>query len=185
MKKYGRRFRTNTLSLVPAWRTLFCGRGGFSITCPWRFHCRVELNQPRKAGSVELSDVIVGLVLVLGPLAVATASAYLRGLYRRLARRYERSLDDAYALSFEARATEARILNANVGYALKRAKRTVDETRKNSPDALRIQMALGQVSHWLDSAAKTSDRALRSLEEGRTRTKRSQARVFTRNDLDS
>jgi hypothetical protein len=127
---------------------------------------------------------MVGHVLLLGPLTVATASEYLERLHRRIARRYERSLHDAYALSFEARATEARTLNANVGYALQRAKRTVDETRANSPDAIPIQVALEQVSQWLYSAAATSDRALRSLEDGPARVQKAHTEVFTKSNLE-
>jgi ABC-type transporter Mla subunit MlaD len=76
------------------------------------------------------------------------------------------------------------MLDLNVGYALQRAKRTIDQIRQNSPDTLRIQSALGQVSEWLHSAAETSDRALRSLEDERLQTKKSQIGVFTKDDLD-
>ena len=134
---------------------------------------------------MDLSGVIVSVLLLLGPLALATVGEYLRVLYESFARRHERSLDDAYFLNFQARAAEARTLDINVGYALQRAKRTVDQVRKSSPDELRIRAALGQVSEWLDSAAETSDRALRSLEDVRFQTKRSQVGIFTKDDLDS
>jgi hypothetical protein len=113
---------------------------------------------------VELSGVILLLLLLVGPLAAATAGGYMRSLYRLCVRRYERRLADAYSQRFQSRAIEARVLNARVGYALNRAKKTVDEARIGSPDALRAQVALRQVSQWLGTAAETGDRALRSLE---------------------
>lgn len=113
---------------------------------------------------MEPSGVILLLLLLVGPLLVVTAGGYIRSLYRLCVRRYERSLADEYTQSFQSRAIEARSLNPNVGYALRRAKQTVDEARKGTPDALHAQAALSQVSLWLDTAAETSDRALRSLE---------------------
>ena len=79
----------------------------------------------------------------------------MRGLYWSFARRHERSLDDACFLNFQARSAEARTLDANVGYALQRAKRTVDQVRQSSSDDLDIRAALGQISEWLGSAAET------------------------------
>jgi hypothetical protein len=146
--------------------------------------CESNPNHPGKAGFVELSSVIVSILLLLGPLALAAIGEYLRIIYGRFVRHYERSLDDAYFINFQARAAEARMLDLNVGYALQRAKRTIDQIRQNSPDTLRIQSALGQVSEWLHSAAETSDRALRSLEDERLQTKKSQIGVFTKDDLD-
>jgi hypothetical protein len=86
-------------------------------------------------------------------------------------------------MSFQSRATEARTLNANVGYALRRAKQTVDEARQGSPDTVHAQAALSQVSLWLNTAAETSDRALRSLEGQNHSTTRSQTAIFTPEDL--
>jgi hypothetical protein len=131
---------------------------------------------------MEPSGVIVLLLLLVGPFAVVTAGGYIRSLLRLCVRRYERSLADAYSQSFQSRASEARTLNANVGYALKRAKQTVDEARKGSPDALHAQVAIRQVSQWLGTAAETSDRALRSLESDRRPTKRSLSASVTRNN---
>lgn len=107
----------------------------------------------------------------------------MRGLSASFARRHERSLDDAYFLNFQARSAEARTLDANVGYALQRAKRTVDQGRKSSSDDLHIRAALGQISEWLCSAAEISDRALRSLEDDRLQTRSSQVGIFTKDDL--
>jgi hypothetical protein len=128
--------------------------------------------------------VIASIVLLLGLLALATVGEYLRIIHGRFVRYYERSLDDTYFLNFQARAAEARTLDINVGHALQRAKRTIDELRRSSPDELRIKSALGQVSEWLDSAAETSDRALRSLEGDCLQTRKSQISVFTKDDLD-
>jgi hypothetical protein len=150
--------------------------------CCSRFEV-VDLNHPWKAGFVEPSGIIVLLLLLVGPLAVATAGGYIRSLYRLCVRRYERSLADSYSLNFQSRAIEARTLNANVGYALTRAKRTVDEARKGSSDPRHAQAALQQVSEWLDTAAETSDRALRSLERDDRSTKRSQSVISTRDDF--
>ncbi len=133
---------------------------------------------------MELSGVIVSTLLLLGPLALATAGEYLRIIHGRFVRHYERSLDDAYFLNFQARAAEARRLDVNVGNALQRAKRTIDQIRLSSPDKLSIQSALGRVSELLDSAAETSDRALRSLEDDRLQAMKSQINVFTKDDLD-
>ena len=132
---------------------------------------------------MELSGVIVSILLLLGPLAVAAVGEYMRRLYGSFARHHERSLDDAYFLNFQARSAEARTLDANVGYALQRAKRTVDQVRQSSSDDLHIRSALGQISEWLGSAAETSDRALRSLEDDRLQIKSSQVGIFTRDDL--
>jgi hypothetical protein len=143
----------------------------------------VNLTHPWKAGFVEPSGVIVLLLLLVGPLAVATAGGYIRSLYRLCVRRYERSLADSYLRNFQTRAIEARTLNANVGYALTRAKKTVDEARKGFPDALHAQAALQQVSQWLDTAAETSDRALRSLERDDRPTRTSQSVISTRDDF--
>jgi hypothetical protein len=132
---------------------------------------------------VEPSGIIVLLLLLVGPLAVATAGGYIRSHYRLCVRRYERSLADSYSLNFQSRAIEARTLNANVGYALIRAKKTVDEARKDSSDPRHAQAALQQVSEWLDTAAETSDRALRSLERDDRSTKRSQSVISIRHDF--
>jgi hypothetical protein len=132
---------------------------------------------------VKLSGVIISILLLLGPLAVAAVGEYMRGLYWSFARRHERSLDDACFLNFQARSAEARTLDANVGYALQRAKRTVDQVRQSSSDDLDIRAALGQISEWLGSAAETSERALRSLEDDRLQTKSSQVGIFTKDDL--
>jgi hypothetical protein len=113
---------------------------------------------------MEPSGVVVLLLLLVGPLALATAGGYIRRLLRLCILRYERLLADAYSQCFQSRATEARALNANVGYALQRAKQTVDEARRASLDTLHAQAAMRQVSQWLGTAAETSDRALRSLE---------------------
>ena len=133
---------------------------------------------------MEPSSIIFNLSLVFGPLAVAAAGSYLRELYLREVRRCERSLDDVYSAHFQERAIEARLLNSAVRYALERAKRKVDETRNGSPDPVQIQAILGQVSEWLDAAAETSDRALRSLQDKRSRTNRSQIGIFTRTDVE-
>ena len=98
----------------------------------------------------------------LGIPAVCAFHVDTTGLYVRL---YERNLDDAYFYNFQARSTVARTLNANVGYALRRAQRAVAEARKGMPDVTQTRAALDQVSQWLNSAATTSDRALRSLED--------------------
>jgi hypothetical protein len=132
---------------------------------------------------VRPSGVVFLFLLLVGPLAVVTASGYIRSLYRLCVRRYERSLGDAYTQCFQSRAIEARSLNTNVGYALRRAKQTVDEARKGSPDALNAQAVLSQVSLWLDAAAETSDRALRSLERDGHVAGRSQSVIFTSKDI--
>lgn len=132
---------------------------------------------------MELSSVIVLILLLVGPLAVATVGGCIGSLYRLCVRRYERSVADRYFLSFQSRATEARTLNANVGYALERAKQTVDEARKSSLDTLHAQAALSQVSQWLDTAAEISDRALRSLEDNAYSTRKPQTVIFTREDI--
>jgi hypothetical protein len=129
---------------------------------------------------VESSGVIVLLLLLVGPFAVATAGGCLRSLLRLYIRRYERSLADAYSQCFQSRAAEARTLNANVGYALKRAKETVDEARKGPAAVLDAQAAMRQVSQWLGTAAETSDRALRSLEGVGHTKRRSQSAILTR-----
>lgn len=113
---------------------------------------------------MEPSGVTLLLLLLVGPLSFVTAGGCIRTLFRLCVRRYERSLTDAYTQGLQSRAIEARSFNPNVGYALRRAKQTVDEARKGSPDALHAQAALSQVSLWLDTAAETSDLALRSLE---------------------
>jgi hypothetical protein len=59
----------------------------------------------------------------------------------------------------------------------------VDEARKGSPDALHAQAVLSQVSLWLDTAAETSDRALRSLERDGHLAGRSQSMIFTSKDI--
>ena len=143
----------------------------------------VSLTYPWKAGFVEPSGIIVLLLLLVGPLAVATAGGYIRSLYRLCVRRYERSLADSYLLNFQSRVIEARTLNANVGYALSRAKKIVDEARKGSPDPRHAQAALQQVSQWLDTAAETSDRALRSLDHDHHSTKGSQSVISARHDF--
>jgi hypothetical protein len=145
--------------------------------------CNNDAKHPWKAGIVELSGVIVSILLFLGPLSVAALGEYLRGLSGSFARRRERSLDDAYCLNFQALSAEARTLDAKVGYALQRAKRALDQVRKGSSNELHVWVALGQVSEWLGSAAEISDRALRSLEDDRLQTKRSQVGIFTKNDL--
>jgi hypothetical protein len=132
---------------------------------------------------VERSGITVLFLLLAGPLAVATAGSYMRELYRLFVRRYERSLDDAYSQCFLSRAIEARTLNANVGYALKRAKQALEETRQGSSDVLRADLALGEVSEWLDTAAETSNRALRSLERDSLPTKISKSTFFAREDV--
>jgi hypothetical protein len=43
----------------------------------------------------------------------------------------------------------------------------VEEARQSLPDARHTHEVLRQVSDWLASAAETSDRALRSLEDDR------------------
>jgi hypothetical protein len=132
---------------------------------------------------VELSGVIVAVLLLLGPLIVATAGEYLRSLYRLHIRQYERILADAYSTNFRARATEARTLDMNVGYALRRAKQTVDDARRNSTDISHAQSVLNQVSDLLNTAAETSDRALRSLESQPHQAIRSRPEIFTSDDL--
>lgn len=107
----------------------------------------------------------------------------MRRVYGAVTRRYERSLDDAYFLNFQARSAEARTLDANVGYVLQRVKRTVDQVRKSYSDDLHIRAALSQISEWLGAAAETSDRALRSLEDDCLQTKRSRVGIFTKDDL--
>jgi hypothetical protein len=132
---------------------------------------------------VDFSGVLVCILLLFGPLAIAAAGGYLRSLYLLCIRQCERSLADKYSLSFQVRATEARTLNANVGSALVHAKRAVDEARTALPDIHHAHAALSQVSDWLGSAAETSDRALRSLENQHHSTNKPHTAVFTQRDL--
>jgi ABC-type transporter Mla subunit MlaD len=71
----------------------------------------------------------------------------------------------------------------NVGYALRRAKHTIDDARRNSPNVSQAEAALNQVSDWLTTAAETSDRALRSLESEPHQVVKSRSEIFTSNDL--
>ena len=126
---------------------------------------RFTLSQ--KEDPVELPDFVVSIALLLTPVAIALAVGYLRDFYGLYLRVYERNLGDAYFQNFQARSTVARTLNANVGYALRRAQRAVAEARKGVSDVTQTRAALDQVSQWLTSAAVTSDRALQSLESAR------------------
>jgi hypothetical protein len=131
---------------------------------------------------VELSDLVVGIVLVLATVAIALAVGCLRDFYGLSVRVYERNLDDSYLHNFQARSTVARTLNANVRHALWQAQQAVAEARKGVTDVTETRAALDQVSQWLNSAAATSARALRSLEDTRFPGDQAETISFLTND---
>lgn len=133
---------------------------------------------------MELSGPVGVIVLLLTPLVIALVVDHCQDLYQICMRLYERNLEEAYFQSFQARSTEARHLNAEVGFALRRAQRAVAEARKVVPDAVETSAALDQIAEWLNSAAATSDRALQSLADRRLPNDEAQTMVFTDDGAD-
>jgi hypothetical protein len=146
--------------------------------------CEREINHPQKAGFVDFATLMLIALLLVVPFVILALREFLKDIYSRIVQYYERSIDEACFLSFRTRATEARVLDADVGYRLQLAKRAVDKVRADSPDQSGLQIALFRISDLLSSAAETSDRALRSLEDGHTRMGTSNLEIFTREDVD-